>query len=102
MLFCCDGRLVGYLGVGVGWRLSERSELTVDCAGSVTVVCAADDLDNKVNRLKWMLRDTMGCPETFEMRRAELAANAGVLPAGISDEEVVQSYIETGPFADRV
>ena len=38
-----------------------------------------------LNRLKWMLRDTMGCPETFEDRRAELRILSGKEIVG--DEE---------------
>lgn len=42
-----------------------------------------------VERLKWMLSQTMGSPKAFEYRRRELAQDEGNLP---SDWDVVESY----------
>jgi hypothetical protein len=53
-------------------------------------------LDNvpatNVERLKWLLQKTMGCPNTFELRKNELK----VLRSSddVSDEDVVESYRE--------
>ncbi|KAL7451265.1 hypothetical protein ACHAWC_003088 [Mediolabrus comicus] len=35
--------------------------------------CTLDQLNTKVERLRWMLKHTLGCPETFEFRREEVA-----------------------------
>jgi len=32
-----------------------------------------DDLNTKAERLRWMLKHTLGCPDTFEFRREEIA-----------------------------
>ena len=47
-------------------------------------------------RLRWVYRDTLGCPGTFEFRRAELAALRGQLgaaspSAAVTDADVVAS-----------
>ncbi len=36
----------------------------------------------------------MGCPDTFEKRRIELALLSGVTADAISDDAVVQSFID--------
>ena len=33
-----------------------------------------DDLNTKAERLRWMLKHTLGCPDTFEFRREEIAS----------------------------
>jgi len=35
--------------------------------------CTLDDLNTKTERLRWMLKHTLGCPDTFEFRREEIA-----------------------------
>lgn len=51
---------------------------------------------NNVDRLKWMLKGTMGCPETFELRRTELKEDIG---KNVTDDEVLKSFVETcDPF----
>ena len=56
--------------------------------------------DNRVNRLKWMLKETMGSGGAFERRQRELM----ILRGGetVSDEDVVRSYmLEADPDASR-
>lgn len=52
--------------------------------------------DTRVNRLRWMLKETMGCDTTFEMRRKELAARqsvSGSSAEAVTDEEVLESFL---------
>lgn len=49
--------------------------------------------DGPISSLKWMLECTMGCPTTFETRRAELASIQGQKSiSSISDNDVLQSF----------
>lgn len=50
-------------------------------------------LNNRVNRLHYLLEHTLGCPETFGFRRDELSLLSGRPQQEISDEEVVDSFI---------
>ena len=58
-------------------------------------------VNSRVARAKWMLHCTLGCPNTFEYRRQELAAlqgpGGGSGPGGgaVSDEAVVESMLES-------
>jgi len=55
---------------------------------------AAKQLPNtRVNRLRWMLAETMGAAGTFETRQAELAALAGKAPSDVPDEAVLESFV---------
>ena len=47
--------------------------------------------DSVKNRLVWALKHTLGCPKTFDYRREELHILTG---NDVSDEEVVQSFID--------
>ncbi|KAL1503822.1 hypothetical protein AB1Y20_012289 [Prymnesium parvum] len=47
-------------------------------------------LDSRAERLRYYYTHTLGCPTTFEMRRAELALLSGRQPQEVSDEEVVE------------
>jgi hypothetical protein len=49
--------------------------------------------DSVLNRLQWALKHTLGCPNTFELRREELSALHG--RESVSDDEVVQSFLES-------
>lgn len=49
--------------------------------------------DNKVNRLHYMLRHTLGCPKTFDFRREELAILRDRDVTDISDNEVLESCL---------
>jgi len=60
--------------------------------------------DTFANRLKWMLEQTMGCPNTFELRRAELELAQEKIEERVTDEDVVRSFREMaspdGPLAE--
>lgn len=45
------------------------------------------------SRLRWILEQTMGAPEAFDLRRRELAAEEGVDPSSITEQDVVDSYL---------
>jgi hypothetical protein len=61
-------------------------------------------LDTRVNRLQYMLRHTLGCPDTFAFRRRELQilqtagdddsdVSGGAGTTDITDEQVVDSFL---------
>ncbi|KAL0591336.1 hypothetical protein ABG067_001367 [Albugo candida] len=54
-----------------------------------------EGVNTKVNRLKWMLNYTMGSQGDFDRRRQELAEMNEKAPHLISDEQVLQSYLES-------
>ena len=47
--------------------------------------------DSRANRLRWMLEHTLGCPGTFEFRRAELATLRN--EEHVKDDDVVDSCV---------
>ena len=51
--------------------------------------------DSAGDRLKWMLRNTMGSPDAFVFRREELSRDNNVPLRSITDDHVAQSYIDT-------
>ena len=57
-----------------------------------------DEMNTRVNRLKYILKHTLGCPNTFEFRRMELAILRGSKTSEsiveISDEQVVDSFLD--------
>ncbi|KAG1707456.1 hypothetical protein DVH05_026654 [Phytophthora capsici] len=57
---------------------------------------AVTSVNTKANRLKWMLEHTMGAQGDFERRRAELKLHKTVSDqADVTDEEVVESYMDS-------
>ncbi|NJN82646.1 MAG: hypothetical protein HC802_10495 [Caldilineaceae bacterium] len=51
-------------------------------------------LNTRVNRLKYLLEHTLGCPKTFEFRRQELAMLRDIAPNSVSDNEIVDSFLQ--------
>ena len=50
-------------------------------------------VDSRAERLRYMLRHTLGCPDTFELHRREMALLRGVDAATIRDDEVVDDMV---------
>ena len=50
--------------------------------------------NNAANRLRWMLKETMGADGAFDRRREELSIIRGCKKDAVSDDDVVASYIE--------
>jgi len=55
---------------------------------------SVDQLNTRVNRLHYMLEHTLGCPKTFDFRRQELAILRNVPSTIISDEDILQSFLD--------
>ena len=53
----------------------------------------AEDINTRVERLRYMLKHTLGCPDTFEFRRQELAILNECGVADIRDAQVCDSFI---------
>ena len=67
----------------------KQKQLQQEQGISVTL----DELNTRVNRLKYMLKHTLGCPDTFQFRRQELAILQDVSESIIDDEAVVDSFL---------
>jgi len=52
-----------------------------------------DEANTRIERLKYMLQCTMGCPKTFEFRREELGLLREVPAAQVTDDEVFDSFL---------
>ena len=52
-----------------------------------------EEINNRVNRLKYMLQHTLGCPKTFEFRREELSILNDVPLKCVTDDHVLKSMI---------
>ena len=51
-------------------------------------------LDTSINRLHYMLKHTLGCPNTFEFRREELGILRPDRLGDVSDRDVLQSFLD--------
>jgi hypothetical protein len=81
-------------GRGVQVRHEDRVTPAQFLARALKRGGAAEGENSTVNRLRWMLEETMDAPSAFEARRAELGALApGSAPA--SDEDVAASFLDT-------
>lgn len=57
-------------------------------------LATAKDVNTRVERLKYMLKHTLGCPDTFEFRRQELAIlNGNCDVEDISDDQVLENFV---------
>uniref|UniRef100_A0A7S3YM82 Pirin N-terminal domain-containing protein n=1 Tax=Lotharella globosa TaxID=91324 RepID=A0A7S3YM82_9EUKA len=54
-----------------------------------------DSPRDMAGRLKWMLQNTMGCPNTYEFRRQEIAETTGKDFMEVTDEEIVKSFTDS-------
>lgn len=52
-----------------------------------------DEANTRIERLKYMLQCTMGCPKTFEFRREELGLLREVPAAQVTDDDVFDSFL---------
>jgi hypothetical protein len=49
--------------------------------------------DSRATRLRYYLRHTFGCPNTFDVRRAEIAIIRGCAEDSVTDDDVVESMV---------
>jgi len=56
--------------------------------------------DGRATRLKWLLRDTMGCPNSFEFRRKEMALMNSVPLEQITDDAVADNFYDSVAKSD--
>ncbi len=54
-----------------------------------------DSVHTKTERIKFILDNTMGAPQAFELRRQELADRAATTHSKITDDAVAQSFLDT-------
>lgn len=54
---------------------------------------SASSLDSRANRLRYYYIHTLGCPNTFDLQRAEIALQTGRRVVSVSEEEVVKAVL---------
>jgi hypothetical protein len=76
--------------------LRQYLESILQKEGKFCNFITVEQLNTRVNRLHCILLHTLGCPHTFEFRRQELAilASRTASPEDITDDEVVQSFLD--------
>ncbi|KDO31584.1 hypothetical protein SPRG_03513 [Saprolegnia parasitica CBS 223.65] len=86
----------GPLWVPTNVRVSVRdflcSEVLQQSPDTYVSASTLASVNTKVNRVKWMLKHTMGSDGDFERRRVELQSSQG---GTVSDEDVVASYVSS-------
>lgn len=69
----------------------ERKLVLLETSGEKI---SMEALNNRVNRLKYLLEHTLGCPRTFDFRRQELAMLRDISPSNVLDDEVIESFLQ--------
>jgi hypothetical protein len=87
------------LGGGVGLGGAAGSGHLGVCGGGATAKVGAN---TQVDRLKWMLEETLSCPTTFELRRTSLANERAIEPTAVPDPDVVADFVESVGFGGVV
>lgn len=67
--------------------------LCVGCCVASQVTSDVEPLHTRVNRLRYMYRCQMGCFNTFEFRRQDIAAKRGCDPRDVPDSDVVDEVV---------
>ena len=73
--------------------LQEFLEKELQTNSSLPKNITVHDINTRVNRLKYMLKHTLGCPNTFEYRRLELSILRQCEAVDVSDEDVVDNFL---------
>lgn len=73
--------------------LEQMIGTTAPVNGGGMAVSRLQKLNTRLNRLYWMLQETLGCAGTFEHRRRELGEMSARAPENVSDQEVLESFV---------
>ena len=83
----------GDMGPAEYAALEEAAAADQQAAGLTHATTSEAVASPRTARLRWMLSRTMGCPQTFEFRREELALLRGCAEAAVTDEDVTASFV---------
>ena len=53
-----------------------------------------EEVNTQPERLRYMLQHTLGCPDSFELRRDEMALERSCELAKVTDDEVVEHFVD--------
>lgn len=53
-----------------------------------------EEVNTRRERLRYMLQHTLGCPDSFELRREEVALERSCELAEVTDDEVVEHFVD--------